>query len=234
VLIWTIALALGGDPSDVDRQAIEAEVVDDFVVLDVTPTHAAVRIVHRPADPHGLLVCLYPDMRGHRRSGLDLWLVELASGRAKRFAVYAPAKERKQCTPRATSRQALEAAEAAFEAHGLDVDRLPSPVLPTEGTFSLDAEVEVRTSREEQGPTVRFTAELVHGERVLHQTSVTSPRAAASWGRVTYTRAYPTDEGPVFVLSRFRYEDRSPLRTVLRLLPPLDLEADPASPPVAP
>jgi len=243
VFIFLVSAALADPPGFAPgASAFEVGIVREIVVLDVNDSHAAVRVVHTPGDVEALVRCHYPGMRGHRRAGMDVWLVELRSGAATRFAVYAPADAPSRCTPLAASRHTIRLARARLESLGLDADRQPQPVRPVEGSFSFadgagrrgeavtTEPVTVRTSREEVGPTIRSTTELVHRGGPRFRSSSSWMAASAHREKTTFVQAHPTPAGPVFLASTVRLDATGKPRTILRFTPPLDLSSVPETP----
>lgn len=119
-----------------ERPELQVDELIDLIVLDVNGTHGAFKVVHTLGEYEGLgepRNCGYAGMKAHPTAGVDLVVVELASGQQKRFTVYASVRDDGEagpgeaCTPHETSTKVLAEAKAMMKAVGLDPGAKPKP-----------------------------------------------------------------------------------------------------------
>lgn len=112
----------------------------EITVLDVNLASGSVawRIRHAlNFDRHdsGARDCSYPGL--HAGEGVVLGLQDLRSGEEETWTVYAAVDEEEPCTTEGEATKRLDAAKAAFVAHGLDVTRFPEVITFTDGQVDL-------------------------------------------------------------------------------------------------
>jgi hypothetical protein len=130
-MILLIGLAVAGPIHRTEEQLRlhRVDQVDQVVVLDVSDTHVALKVVHhQEATEAGEPVpCGYAGMEAYPMSGVDLVLFDLSGEAPEAFTVYAPAYEASDCMSHQASEAALTKAKARFAAVGLDITRTPKP-----------------------------------------------------------------------------------------------------------
>ena len=184
-------------------------VTDAVIVLDVGPTHAAIKVVqHRPgAQEMQPYDCGYAGMKEHPLSGVLLAVVDLATGETETFEVYARASTREECTPHDTSERVLAVAKERIAAVGLDLAARPAGIAAMDGTFIIEGVTfTTHQSMTDDGILHGMAhGELRRGEAVLVRAAHEFDLSMAGQGQITWQRAFPTEAGLVFlqVFSRF-------------------------------
>jgi hypothetical protein len=124
-------------------------------VFDASASHALLQVVMNDIEPYvgegeelpaPPVSCAYPGMQEWPLAGVSLSVVNLETGDADGWMIYAPAKwGAAACTSQEGALQQRERAEAAARAVGLDPNRRLAPIrrvpeLPLEGCFKGVAE----------------------------------------------------------------------------------------------
>lgn len=208
-MVWSGLLLAGTPVERRDAEALGGGQVDEFVVLDISETHAALKLVAHPDGDGGEeappVNCQYGGMQAWPTSGVTLAVVELATGRMERFPVYAAVHSPADCTPEAASKKALADAKARFAQLGLQTDRRPDGDPGHSGVWTLGGQrFEVRTSVDRSAETMTGEAkmEILREGAVVYRSARSFGLSMAGSGRTTVVEAHQTPGGVVF-LERF-------------------------------
>ena len=242
VALLLAALALAGPiERKNEADALGWAETDLFQVLDVNATHAAIKVVfHHPGDGDEMLPfnCKYAGMEKWPGSGVNLGLVELATGKIAKFEVYATAWTPDECLSHDASAAALDAAKKAFLGAGLDIAKKPKPIAVEGSTFDVAGTSFTVKARQvtdtadpafqalfpgEEGEGMQGVAEgaLYVGDTPLFRSRRDYVRTMAGTGDISFSQAYQTDKGLVFVEVWHTFSGRGGDHRAYTLTPPL-------------
>lgn len=205
------------------RRLVDSGVPLRIQVFDANATHALLQVVYRDADPTrdeppaAPVDCAYPGMERWPLAGVALSVIELASGDAQTWEVYAPARwGDPACTSQGQANLLREAAEAAARAVGLDPSRRLAPIpreppLPAlgchvggDGLVRLPSG-EVRTV-ERHGSDWGTHAFLVAGERIVYSDSSNYNPGMGGSATTFLGDAFPSGDGFTFLQVRWSFQ----------------------------
>lgn len=140
MLSCCVALLLAAQPGvaqpvNQDASLMGAVQIDEFVVLDIKGSHAALRLLETGVEEVASemcntkpVACRYPGLP-KPTSGVTLYLLELATQKLTPFVVNPTASkgcgERRRCLSHAQAKRRLKRAKAAFAKAGLDITKKP-------------------------------------------------------------------------------------------------------------
>lgn len=239
-MIALVLFALAAPPAEGWPAVIERPVgvakpifvglVDRVELLDVSATHAMLKVVHRlegdGEDGRMPVDCGYAGMKADPLAGVSLVVFELASGVHQEFVVYAPALQASECLDHAASTKALDAAKARATALKLDVARKPAP-LPSgtlarpwgSATLAMRAQVEVF----DEDPMGVVTWTIGVGDHVLYRSKHEFSRMMAGGAKAAEAVFWEAPGGVVALEDIQYFSGRGGTGHGLRLTPVLQV-----------
>ena len=228
------AIALAGPIERTDARTLGGSVIDEFAVLDLTTTHAAIKLVSH-LDPElagpdfGEPVnCGYAGMEKLPYSGVTLALVELKTGELTRFTVYEATTQEPDCMSHEDSTKVLKAAKERFASHGLDITKRPTPLPVTGDSLELSGQrfaFSTTVKREDEAMVGMSTLQITRGKEVLYRASQSFNLAMAGSGKNTISGALPVSDHVVFVERFDSFSGRGGGHTAYTLTAPIPLSA---------
>jgi hypothetical protein len=160
-----------------DLHPFRVDSLHRFDLLDVSDTHAAIKVVHAlEADPEfdrEPIDCGYAGMKDEPLAGVALVVFDLAKNTEPDvFEVYKPVLDKDECLSHEASEKALTAAKARIAEVGLDIARKPAPL--EDATVKrpwgeAKIETESTTSTQEAQGSLRWEVETL-GHRLYAST----------------------------------------------------------------